>query len=121
LTLSLDPRIKRIKQEEKEAREAKKKTKGGVPVNQKAKQEEDKKKAEEEAKKREEEEKVSYSSHYLMLLDGFWIANLLYRSLARRQRRPKPLLPTRRKRPGDKNVLPKRMVLPHDGSLVSII
>ena len=59
LTLSVDPRIKRIKQEEKETREAKKKTKGGVPANQKAKQEEDKKKAEEEAKRKEEEEKVS--------------------------------------------------------------
>jgi len=59
LTLDLDPRIKRIKQEEKEAREAKKRTKAGTPINQKAKLEEEKKKAEEEAKKKEEEEKIA--------------------------------------------------------------
>jgi len=56
--LSIDPRIKRIKQEEKEAREAKRRGKAGTPQNQKAKEEEEKKKAEEEAKKKEEEEKV---------------------------------------------------------------
>jgi DnaJ family protein C protein 2 len=68
LTLSADPRIKRIKQEEKDAREAKKKTKGGVPANQKVKQEEEKKKAEEDAKKKEEEEKVGYiTNHPLMV------------------------------------------------------
>ncbi|KAL4247777.1 J-protein Zuotin/DnaJC2 [Abortiporus biennis] len=61
LTLSLDPRIKRIKEEEKAAREAKKKGKGGAAngVSQKQKEEEEKKKAEEEAKKKEEEEKVA--------------------------------------------------------------
>ena len=56
--LSLDPRIKRIKQEEKEARDAKKRGKAGTPQNLKAKEEEEKKKAEEEARKKEEEELV---------------------------------------------------------------
>jgi len=60
LTLSLDPRIKRIKQEEKEAREAKKKTKGGLSAAEaKAKAEEEKRKAEEAKRKEEEEEKVA--------------------------------------------------------------
>ncbi|KAH7925331.1 DnaJ-domain-containing protein [Leucogyrophana mollusca] len=60
LTLSLDPRIKRIKQEEKEARDAKKKNKGGNDAaSAKAKAEEEKRKAEEEAKKKEEEEKIA--------------------------------------------------------------
>ncbi|KII91523.1 hypothetical protein PLICRDRAFT_156668 [Plicaturopsis crispa FD-325 SS-3] len=58
LTLSLDPRIKRIKQEEKEAREAKKKSKGGPAAKKtKAEEEEEKRKAEEEKAKKEEEEK----------------------------------------------------------------
>ncbi|KAI9056606.1 DnaJ-domain-containing protein [Trametes sanguinea] len=55
--LSVDPRIKRIRQEEKEAREAKKKNKGqanGQTAKQKA--EEEKRKAEEEAKRKAEEE-----------------------------------------------------------------
>ena len=56
--LNVDPRIKRIKQEEKEARETKKRGKVGTPQYQKAKEEEEKKRAEEEAKKKEEEEKV---------------------------------------------------------------
>jgi len=56
--LSVDPRIKRIKQEEKEAREAKKRGRAGTPQNQKAKEEEEKKKAEEDARKKEEEDKV---------------------------------------------------------------
>ncbi|KAI0324116.1 DnaJ-domain-containing protein [Cubamyces sp. BRFM 1775] len=58
--LSVDPRIKRIRQEEKEAREAKKKNKGqanGMTAKQKA--EEEKRKAEEEAKRKEEEEKAA--------------------------------------------------------------
>lgn len=62
LTMSVDPRIKRIKQEEKEAREAKKKNKAGGGANgltQKQQEEADKKKAEEEAKQKEEEEKVA--------------------------------------------------------------
>ncbi|KAG9313729.1 hypothetical protein JVU11DRAFT_6082 [Chiua virens] len=59
LTLSLDPRIKRIKQEEKEAREAKKKNKSGLSAAEaKVKAEEEKRKAEEEAKRKEEEDKV---------------------------------------------------------------
>jgi DnaJ family protein C protein 2 len=57
LCLGLDPRIKRIKQEEKDTREAKKKAKTGGPAqSQKALEEEAKKKAEEEAKKKEEDE-----------------------------------------------------------------
>lgn len=58
--LALDPRIKRIKQEEKDAREAKKKARSGTatPVPTKAAQEEAKKKAEEEVKRKEEEDKV---------------------------------------------------------------
>lgn len=61
LALGLDPRIKRIKEEEKAAREAKKKSKGNVTPNgmsQKEKEEEAKRKAEEEAKKKEEEEQA---------------------------------------------------------------
>ena len=60
LALSVDPRIKRIKQEEKEAREAKRKNKGSganTPIS-KAQQEEEKRRAEEEAKKKAEEEQV---------------------------------------------------------------
>lgn len=57
VALSADPRIKRIKQEEKEAREAKRKNKsGGGPS--KAQVEEEKRRAEEEAKAKEEAEKV---------------------------------------------------------------
>ncbi|KAF9807931.1 hypothetical protein IEO21_08005 [Rhodonia placenta] len=61
LALQYDPRIKRIKQEEKEAREAKKKSKGGVANGnaQKLKEEEEKRKAEEEAKRKEEEEQAA--------------------------------------------------------------
>lgn len=61
LALSVDPRIKRIKEEEKAARAAKKGAKAGgpSPAEVKAKAEEEKKKAEEEAKKKEEQEKVS--------------------------------------------------------------
>jgi hypothetical protein len=85
-TLSVDPRIKRIKQEEKDAREAKKKTKGGVPANQKAKQEDDKKKAEEEAKRKDEEEKVRL---ILPLPSILSIVDTFSRSPAPRQRRLK--------------------------------
>ncbi len=58
--LAVDPRIKRIRQEEKEAREAKKRSKGvnGNSLDAKQQAEEEKRKAEEEAKKKEEEEKV---------------------------------------------------------------
>ncbi|KAH9968062.1 DnaJ domain-containing protein [Russula dissimulans] len=60
VALSVDPRIKRIKQEEKDAREAKRKNKagpGGGPS--KAQAEEEKRRAEEEAKAKEEAEKVA--------------------------------------------------------------
>lgn len=61
-TLQLDPRIARIKREEKAAREAKKKGKaapnGAAAPSQKEKEEEARRKAEEEAKKKEEEEKA---------------------------------------------------------------
>ncbi|EIN14443.1 DnaJ-domain-containing protein [Punctularia strigosozonata HHB-11173 SS5] len=58
--LAVDPRIKRIKEEEKAARAAKKSAKAGGPsaAELKAKQEEEKRKAEEEAKKKEEQEKA---------------------------------------------------------------
>ncbi|KAF8635701.1 hypothetical protein AX15_000325 [Amanita polypyramis BW_CC] len=63
LTLSLDPRIKRIKQQEKEAREAKKRATTGsgtsTPRKTKAEEEEEKKKLEEEARKKEETEKAA--------------------------------------------------------------
>jgi DnaJ homolog subfamily C member 2 len=62
LALSLDPRIKRIKEEEKAAREAKKKGKSGTstPIPSKAQAEEEKLRAAEDAKKKEETEKVSF-------------------------------------------------------------
>lgn len=56
--LSIDPRIKRIKAEEKAAREAKKNIK--TPANAKAKAEEEKKAKEEAAKLKEEEEAVCH-------------------------------------------------------------
>ena len=62
LTLSLDPRIKRIKQEEKEERERKKKSKTSgtsTPVKTPQQKAEEEKKAQEEAAKKEEEDKVS--------------------------------------------------------------
>ena len=80
LALAYDPRIKRIKEEEKAAREAKKKNKGGVngTVNAKQKAEEDKRKAEEEAKRKEEEEKVRSSRRATV---AHWLtATLLDRS-----------------------------------------
>lgn len=61
MAMANDPRIKRIKQEEKEAREAKKKGKGKTngTATPKADDLAEKKRLEEEAKKKEEEEKVS--------------------------------------------------------------
>ncbi|KAF8171331.1 DnaJ-domain-containing protein [Pholiota molesta] len=61
LALSLDPRIKRIKQQEKEAREAKKRAAApGAPAKKtKQQEEEERKKAEEEAKAKEEAEKAA--------------------------------------------------------------
>ena len=60
LHFSLDPRIKRIKQQEKEARDAKKRVNTpGAPVKKTKEEEaEEKNKAELEAKQKEEEEKV---------------------------------------------------------------
>ncbi len=99
LALSVDPRIKRIKQEEKDAREAKKKVKASGPNGVAAKQqaEEEKKREEEEAKKKEEEEKVR---PYLILPCSLMLNSLLLNRLrAPRPRRPRPLLrPLRRKR-----------------------
>jgi hypothetical protein len=71
VALSADPRIKRIKQEENEPREAKRKTKPGAPS--KAQVEEDKRRAEEEAKVKEEADKVRLlrRSHVLALLMGY--------------------------------------------------
>lgn len=85
LTLGLDPRIKRIKQEEKEARDAKKKGKTGGPngMTDKQKAEEDKKKAEEEAKRKEEEEQVRSPSSWLRAESYF----NLRRSLAQKPKR----------------------------------
>jgi DnaJ family protein C protein 2 len=58
VALSADPRIKRIKQEEKEAREAKQKNKTGPGGGlSKAQLEEENRRAEEEAKAKEEAEK----------------------------------------------------------------
>ncbi|KAK2460740.1 hypothetical protein APHAL10511_007210 [Amanita phalloides] len=63
LTLSLDPRIKRIKQQEKDAREAKKRGMTGsgttTPRKTKAEEEAEKKRRDEEAQKKEEAEKVA--------------------------------------------------------------
>lgn len=64
LYCSLDPRIKLLKQKEKEAREAKKSTGvagGGGGKKTKAQEEEEKKRAEEEKLRKEEEEKVCLS------------------------------------------------------------
>ncbi|KAG6837997.1 hypothetical protein H0H93_008391 [Arthromyces matolae] len=59
LCLSLDPRIKLIKQKEKEAREAKKAASSGKPAKKTKEEEEaEKKKAAEEAKAKEESEKA---------------------------------------------------------------
>ncbi|KAF9525313.1 DnaJ domain-containing protein [Crepidotus variabilis] len=61
MSLGIDPRIKRIKQQEKEARDAKKRgvVNGGPPKKTKAQEEEEKKKAEAEAKVREEAESAA--------------------------------------------------------------
>jgi DnaJ family protein C protein 2 len=66
LTLGLDPRIKRIKQEEKAAREAKKQgnVPGGAVKKTKQQEEEEKKKAEEDARKKEEEDKVCFNKMF---------------------------------------------------------
>jgi DnaJ family protein C protein 2 len=61
VALAADPRIKRIKQEEKDAREAKRKNKSGPGGGMsKAQLEEEKRRAEEEAKAKEEAEQVCF-------------------------------------------------------------
>ncbi len=90
VALSADPRIKRIKQEEKEAREAKRKNKsgpGGGPS--KAQAEEEKRRAEEEAKAKEEAEKVHlfHRSQCPYLTDSLC---RLRKQMQRRRRLPQP-------------------------------
>ena len=96
---SVDPRIKRIKQQEKEAREAKKRgiAPGGAPAKKtKKEEEEEKKKKEEEAKQKEEEDKVC-----VFLLSWRLVSDRLACSLpVRRRRSRKPLLRMRQRRLG---------------------
>ena len=95
VALSADPRIKRIKQEEKEAREAKRKTKTGPGAGlSKAQAEEEKRRAEEEAKAKEEAEKVNllHRSKCPFLTDD------LCRLRRQRQRRRRPQLPMPRRK-----------------------
>ena len=111
---SLDPRIKRIKQQEKEAREAKKKgvTPGAPAKKTKQQEEEEKKKAEEEAKKKEEEEKVSHDA--LDRMNALSHAPfLIFRLLVRRPRKLKPLLPTPPRRPDDRQELRRKQGRSH--------
>ena len=99
---SVDPRIKRIKQQEKEAREAKKRgiAPGGAPAKKtKKEEEEEKKKKEEEAKQKDEEDKVCVSFFFLpgwgLVSDG-----LAYSLPVQRRRSRKPLLRMRQRRLG---------------------
>lgn len=117
LTLGLDPRIKRIKQEEKEAREAKKKAKNPVADN-KAKLEEEKKKAEEEAKKQEELDQVRRSP--CCCLATLLIHFNHRRSNAQKRRKPRQLLPMLLRRPDDSNE-PRRIELQMHNPLHSLI
>ena len=73
VALSVDPRIMRIKQEEKEAREAKRKNKTGPGGLSKAQVEEEKRRTEEEAKAKEEADKVRLFHHVQrpFLTDGY--------------------------------------------------
>ena len=86
LALSLDPRIKRIKQEEKEARTAKKNQRVNGVVSKQA-LEDEKKKQEEEAKKKEEDEKVTNFACSLRVDDLF--IRVFRRLLERLRRRRK--------------------------------
>ena len=108
---SLDPRIKRIKQQEKEAREAKKRgtTPGAPQKKTKQQEEEEKTKAELEAKQKEEAEKVTF---HLILSDACANGDEL-RLLAQKRknkRRRLRMLPRRR---GGSNAL-QRMATLHD-------
>lgn len=87
VAISADPRIKRIKQEEKEAREAKRKNKSGPGGGlTKAQAEEAKRRAEEEAKAKEEAEKVRVLRH----VQCSYLADGLPRLRRQRQRRRRP-------------------------------
>lgn len=95
VALSADPRIKRIKQEEKDAREAKRKTKTGPGAGlSKTQAEEEKRRAEEEAKAKEEAEKVNllHRSKCPFLTDD------LCRLRKQRQRRRRLQLPMPRRK-----------------------
>lgn len=98
----MDPRIKRIKQQEKEAREAKKRgaVKGGPVKKTKAEEEAEKKRLEEEAAQKELAEQVRlHTRHrYRTCLSDLSYPFPHNRLLAPRQRRPKlplPMLPRR--------------------------
>lgn len=103
---SLDPRIKRIKQQEKEAREAKKRAAapGAPPKKTKQQEEEEKKKAELEAKQKEEAEKVTNNFIFVMYADGDEL-----RLPVRKQRSKRRRLRMLPKRRGGSSVL-QRMV-----------
>jgi DnaJ family protein C protein 2 len=112
VALSADPRIKRIKQEEKEAREAKRKNKSDPGGLLKTQAEEEKRRAE-EAQAKEEAEKVRLF-HYVQrpsLTDG------LCRRRRPMQRRRRPRLQMPRKKHGvlrePRQILPKL----HNGTL----
>ena len=95
VALSVDPRIKRIKQEEKEAREAKRKNKSGAGGGlSKAQVEEEKRRAEEEAKAKEEAEQVCFVYFHKV------VPTFLFpcRSLKQRPKRRRQRLPTLQKR-----------------------
>lgn len=116
--LALDPRIKRIKEEEKVAREAKKKAKGGVatPTNTKAQAEEEKRKAEEEAKKKEEEDKVRLSNldiSHSHVFSYLWPWALCRLPRLRRRRR-RLLLRTPRRRLAGRRGSRMRVLLIHN-------
>lgn len=114
VALSADPRIKRIKQEEKDAREAKRKNKAGTGGGlSKAQVEEEKRRAEEEAKAKEEAEKVCLCAPFTMSFrtDG----SCRLRRQRRRRRRPR-LLMLRRRRAVPREPRVALLKLRNDGS-----
>lgn len=103
ISSSLDPRIKRIRQEEKEARQAKKRgiVSSGLGQKSQGREEEEKKKAEEEARKKEEEEKVC-----LIIFSVSSFLNLLLGRLPKQTlRKQKLLLPMLPRKPGEQQGL----------------
>ena len=100
VALAADPRIKRIKQEEKEAREAKRKNKSGAGGGlSKAQIEEEKRRAEEEAKAKEEAEKVCFvCSNYDAKAEPTIFFSFSSRLLKQRRKKRRQQLPTLRKR-----------------------